>query len=580
MMLKKMAEKVAIKKSELRRKKLEQALMQKFHRQSSQIKADLTQLNESPQLLNAIAMADTFREICNSIGDDQKTFGTFYDFLDLVRREDRAMAQLIDSMKSRFESDNPEKFRVEVKHSQADFSYIISSLRNLLTDFAEDEKDRQLSQDQKIQEREARNQQKVANKNGKSNRQSWNSSITQKIDTYIRPTATSDTSPETSPSKIQKWIQNQIHPTLLPENRTSIAQYRSKRTEEENLAIQLPLTPAQEVNIIKAVCNEIRQQLNAFETQAYYNHVIKFGETWLTFLEQTSTALSEEVYVQDAIFPVRQALRKDYQEVEEWLSRVEVKYENATNRNPKEPKVEAKEKLHILQIYEEARKERIRHEDNLRILQIIKNKDQEIRKRLHDKEKAEAKVLREQNREKAKQLREKERAENKVLKEQEKQKAAELRELQKKTDQGLKEQKKKEKEANDILKAQEKQKAAELREKEKEANQIRKAQEKQKATELREAQKKAEQDLKDRKKQEKERLKKELAEKVEEIPDSDDDEPLPPKKSAPKKTSKKKVSKPPRKEMSKKTPKKATQQTKKTSQKNNTTEEEDKKKNE
>ncbi|MHA1619690.1 MAG: hypothetical protein ACTSVZ_10455 [Promethearchaeota archaeon] len=579
MMLKKIAEKVATKQSELRRKKLEQALMQKFHRQSSQIKADLTQLNESPQLLNAIAMADTFREICNSIGDDQKTFGTFYDFLDLVRREDRAMAQLIDSMKSRFESDNPEKFRVEVKHSHADFSYIISSLRNLLTDFAEDEKDRQLSQDQKTQEREARNQQKVANKNGKSNRQSWSSSITQKIETFIRPAATSDTSPENSPSKIQKWMQNQIHPTLLPENQTVITQYRSKMTEKEYLAIQLPLTPAQEVKIIKTVCNEVRLQLNVFETQAYYTHVMKLGETWLTFLEQTSTALSEEKYVRNAIFPVRQVLREDFQELEEWISRVEVKYEKTTSHNPKEPKVEAKEKLRVLQLYEESRKERIRQEENLRILQIVKKKDQELRKRLHEKERAEAKVLRDQNRGKAKQLREKERAENKVLKEQEKQKAAELREIQKKTDQGLKEQKKKEKEANDILKAQEKQERAKLKEKERAETKALKAQEKQKAAELREAQKIVDQDLINQKKQEKERLKKKAEKKVEDIPDSDEetDTPLTPKKSTSKITSKKNVSKPPRKKMSKKTPKKTTPQPKKTSQNNKTSDKEEKK---
>jgi hypothetical protein len=578
MMLKKIAEKVATKQSELRCKKLEQALMQKFHRQSSQIKADLTQLNESPQLLNAIAMADTFREICNSIGDDQKTFGTFYDFLDLVRREDRAMAQLIDSMKSRFESDNPETFRVEVKHSQADFSYIISSLRNLLTDFAEDEKVRQLSQDQKIQEREARNQQKLANKNGKSNSQSWSSSITHKIETYIRPAAASDTSPENSPSKIQKWMQNQIHPTLLPENQTAIAQHRSKMTEKEHIAIQLPLTPAQEVKIIKTVCNEVRQQLNVFETQAYYTHVMKLGETWLSFLEQTSIALSEEKYIRNAIFPVRQALRKDFQELEEWISRVEVKYEKFSSRNSKEPKVEAKEKLRVLQLYEESRKERIRQEENLRILQIIKLKEREASKRLKEKEKAEAKVLRDQNREKAKQLREKERAENNILKEQEKQKAAELREIQKKTEQGLKEQKKKEKEANDILKAKEKQEAAALREKEKEANKILKAQEKQKATELREVQKKADQDLKDQKKQEKERLKKKAEEKVEENPDSDEDTPRTPKRSALKKTSKKSVSKPPRKKTSKKTPKKTTPRPKKTSQNDNMSDKEEEKK--
>ena len=558
MMLKKIADKVATKQSELRRKKLEQALMQNFHRQSSQIKADLTQLNESPQLLNAIAMVDTFREICNTIGDDQKTFGTFYNFLDLVRRKDRDMAHFIESMKRRFESDNPEKFRVEVKHSSADFSYIISSLRNLVTDFAEDEKDHQLSQDQKTQEREARNQQKLAKKKGKSNRQSWNSSITQKIDTFIRPASASDTSPETSPSKIQKWMQNQIHPTLLPENQTEIAQYRSKMTEEEHIAIQLPLTPAQEVKIIKTVCNEVRQQLNVFETQGYYTHVMKFGETWLSYLEQASTDLSEEKYVRNAIFPVRQALRKDFQELEEWISRVEVKYEKSTSRNPKEAKVEAKEKLRVLQIYEEARKEYIQHEENLRILQIIKKKERERSKLLHEKERAEAKVLRDQNREKAKQLREKEKAENKILKEQEKQKAAELREIQKKTDQGLKEQKMKEKEANDILKAKEKQEAAALREKEKEANKILKAQEKQKATELREAQKKADQDLKNQKKQEKERLKKKLAEKVEDTPDSDNDTPHTPKKSTSKKTSKKSVSKPPRKKTGKKTPKKKT----------------------
>ncbi|MHA1746071.1 MAG: hypothetical protein ACTSWW_08720 [Promethearchaeota archaeon] len=570
MMLKKIAEKVATKQSELRRKKLEQALMQKFHRQSSQINADLTQLNESPQLLNAIAMVDTFREICNAIGDDQKTFGTFYNFLDLVRRKDRAMAQLIDSMKSRFESDNPEKFRVEVKHSPADFSYIISSLRNLLTDFAEDEKDRQLSQDQKTQEREEQNQQKLVNKNGKSNRQSWSSSISQKIETYILPAADSDTSPETSPSKVQKWVQNQIHPTLLPENHTAIGQYRSKMTEEEHLTIQRPLTPAQEVKIIKTVCNEVRQQLNVFETQAYYTHVMKLGETWLSFLEQTSTALSEEKYVPNAIFPVRQALRKDFQELEEWISRVEVKYEKTTSRNPKEPKVEAKEKLRVLQLYEESRNEYIRHEENLRILQIVKKKDQELRKQIHDKKRAEAKVLRDQNREKAKQLQEKERAENKVLKEQEKQKAAELREIQKKTDQGLKEQKKKEKEANDILKAKEKEEAAALREKEKKANQARKAQEKKKTAELREAQKKADQDLKDQKKQEKERLKKEMAKKVEEALDSDDDEATTSKKPAPKEISKKKGSKTPQKKKSKKSPKKTTPQPKKASQNNNT----------
>ena len=377
-MLKKFKQKRDLQRGIKFKKRLEKELIRAFQDFTKGIKEDLITLNQSPQLLNAITLADAYRQVCDKIGEDRDQYQGLFKFINVVRQNDREIEQIIRSMKKRFDYSDSEKFRVEGKRSSEYVKGILQTLRSIQDGFIQEQAEIDLSNKQREEERTSiQNQESSNNQNGNRKKKD----IQLKVADYEK-------FGEKAPIqlKAREYIRDKTHPEEIPENIEAIRIFRKKITADQQKNIQQPLSVKEEVQILKQTINEFDNQIQAFEKLGYYNHVKKSGKQWLLTLETLGKELSSETIDFNIRNALRGELRKNYKFIDEWLARVDVKYEIKRNINPNEPEVKEKNIEFITNQYHPTRDNYIRAQEDRRILKILASKDKGFEKELKQQE--------------------------------------------------------------------------------------------------------------------------------------------------------------------------------------------------
>ncbi len=456
----KIKDKIDQKKEQLEKKKLENELIGTFERYTKDIKQDLINLNESAQLLNAVALADTFRDMCAKIGEDED-LGTpqHYQFLNIVRKWDREIERLIDDMKYRFEYGNEDKFRVKGKRPTDYATHILSSLKTIVKDYQERAKERQRLKKQRLEEK--RKNIKHNNKNGEGNG-SGKSKSEMTIEDYERYG-------ETPPLilRIKRWWDYTLHPEKDPQNEEKVKQFRKELKEKEEEEIEEELKPKYEKSIVEDFLEKVDSIFKSYEEMGYYQHLKILGKKWLDFLENLSEKIrtpnepDKYMYKTESIGPLLKIVRGYFLHMEDWMERVHRKYEDPEKINKKEPEVDKEEFQKLLQSYKKMRRKKIRDLEDRRIIKIINKKERKekiadffrnIKQKIKEfkvqlKEKKEEIAQERAQRKREKELRkQKEKEEERRKKEEERRKKEEERRKKEKEERKKREEEKKRKE--------------------------------------------------------------------------------------------------------------------------------------
>ncbi len=402
------------KELELRSSKFERELIKSFnHYVKTSVLAEIYALDDSTQLLNIIKIGEKFQEICDSIGNTPE-FKKMFNFLSDVRMNDRNISKLVISMKMKYGFDNPEKFRVKHEISADDLDFILQSLKSQLKSLKQEEEEMILAKQQQKEEKEKIRLEKKQDKQNILNID---------VNSYMKKIKNISTV-----QKIELWAQNKFHPEEIEENKLKIKNYRKNLTEEKKQKIQKDLSLREEKTILNNWINDFNKNLLNFESFSDYNHIIDFSSAFIKFSEVLDEKFRNNPEYEGKKRDLRSDLRKYYKFLEDWIIRVEIKYENHQKRNSKEEKIDTKEIDAFLKKYESNRSKIIIVQEDRRILKTIFNKEKEIQKTLKEKEKAEIKKQKEidakkkqdeinKEKEKKKTLKEKEKAEIKKQKE-------------------------------------------------------------------------------------------------------------------------------------------------------------------
>ena len=365
------------KELELKSAKIERELIKSFnHYVKTSILADIHTLDDSTQLLNVINIGKKFQEICNSIGNTPE-YKKMFNFLSNVRMRDREISRLINSMKIKYEIDNPEKFRVEHEIIPDNLDFILQSLKSQLNSLQQEEKDIKLAKQQKKEEKEKTKLEK---------RQDKQISLNMDVNSYIKRLKNSP-----SVQKIEFWAQTKFHPDEIEENKLKIKNYRRNLTKEKKQEFQKDLTLKEERILLKKWINEIHEKLLKFESNGNYNHIEELSGTFLKFSEVLDEKFRKNPEFKGKTIQLRGDLRKFYKFLEDWIIRVNIKYENPKKRNPKEETVNKKDFDEFLKNYEIERSKFIIYQEDRRILKKILKNEKEIQNKLKQKDKAEKK---------------------------------------------------------------------------------------------------------------------------------------------------------------------------------------------
>ncbi|MHA1474807.1 MAG: hypothetical protein ACTSPA_01085 [Promethearchaeota archaeon] len=365
------------KELELKSAKIERELIKSFNYYvKTSILADIQVLDDSTQLLNVINIGKKFQEICNSIGNTSE-YKKMFNFLSDVRMRDREISRLVNSMKMKHEIDNPEKFRVEHEIIPDNLDFILQSLKSQLKSLQQEEKEIILAKKQKKEEKEKTKLEKKQDKK---------ISLKLNVSPYIKRLKNS-----TPVQKVEFWAQAKFHPDEIEENKLKIKNYRKNLTEEKKQEIQKDLTLKEERTLLKKFISENHENLLKFESIGNYNHIMDYSNAFLKFAEVLDEKFKKNSEFEGKTRDLRGDLRKYYKFLEDWIIRVNIKYENPKKRNPKEEKVDRKDIDDFLSNYELNRSKFIIFQEDRRILKNIYKKEKEIQKELKEKEKKEKK---------------------------------------------------------------------------------------------------------------------------------------------------------------------------------------------
>jgi hypothetical protein len=364
----------------LEQKRREKEFIRIFQEFTNQISQDLDILNESPQLLNAVELGRAFSEVCDKIGQDDYYKGLF-DFLTLVRNKDRELDRRIEDLKYRFEYDNKEKFRVEGLRSVEYVKNILQSLNSFKEDIKREEEDKELTKNQILEDKQRQNDEKLRQKQeGKFSESGFED----------------DNNPLV---KAKTWLKDKLHPEDLPENQEKIAAFRKSMSLEQQEKIKYELSAKDELSILQQFTTEYIGKIKDFEAIGNYKHIKAYVDAFFSFLEGYGDTFLKEKYKMLEYSGIRSEIRGKYKEVEDWMGRVEIKYQIPKNHNPKEPAIEPQEVKLALGRTETLRHNFIRQKEDANILNLLNNKDKNAEKELKEQERAAQKAEQEKKKE-------------------------------------------------------------------------------------------------------------------------------------------------------------------------------------
>ncbi len=355
-------------------KKIEKELSDHFNKHAKQVIKDLTLINESPQLLNAIEIGKAFRTVCEKIGKDPEIGSTKYlNFLNLVRQKDREVEKNVDGMKYRFDYENSKKFRVKANRSTRDIEQVFPSLKAVYADLQKMEEEKRLSKEQKISERQLSKKQREDEKE-QSGQPKWLEIFDLKDGDYYRSRG------ESIPKVViaTEWAKSKLYPEQVSKNIDLITKFRKSKKPEELEKFVQPLTQKQELSILGEYFKVNQLKILSYEQKGFYNHTTYYCTTYLKFIEELANNVRSGSDFQKFGHLLLPKLREKYANIEDWLQRVERKYEIPSNLNPNEGKVDTKAIEAIIKSFMPMREHFIRAEEDKRILKHLLNqaKDQ------------------------------------------------------------------------------------------------------------------------------------------------------------------------------------------------------------
>ncbi|TFH31358.1 MAG: hypothetical protein E4G98_00200, partial [Promethearchaeota archaeon] len=376
----------------------EQELIQAFQRFTAQIYEEIEKIDDSPQLQNLLRIGNTFRNTCEQIGKDDAHFGTYFRLIEVVRNQDRKMEARMEAYKQKYHAEDSNKCRVTSKVPISHLSAIIQSLQTIVTDY-------------RTQIQEMHNQQELRktefssaslegkNSAGKKFQSSFTKIITQvKSSLEISPSGGEDLENTSLLQKGVTQLHYRLNPEANPHNHEQIALFRAKTSKDDMKAFQLPLSFKEEIQLIKAFALELMALLHEYESQGFFVHITQHGGLILTTYETIATQLDsspEYTLSRTEQMKFKDYLRSLYRQVDDWMARVHVKYNDETFRSKNEPKVILSQFQTTLKKYTESRaKLRIQLEDH-RIWQHLTRQAHEEEKVVKAQKQAEAKKQKE-----------------------------------------------------------------------------------------------------------------------------------------------------------------------------------------
>ncbi|QEE15101.1 hypothetical protein DSAG12_00924 [Promethearchaeum syntrophicum] len=365
------------KELELKSAKIERELIKLFNNYvKTSVLAEIHALDDSTQLLNVINIGKRFQKICDSIGNTPD-YKKMFNFLSDVRMRDREISRLVTSMKIKYGFNNPEKFRVEHEILGENLDFILQSLKSQYKSLQQEENEIKLAKQQKKEEKEKIKLDK------KQDKQIF---LNLDVHSYIERLKIS-----TPVQKVEKWAQSKFHPDKLEENKLKIKNYRKNVTENKEKKFQKDLTLNEERTLLKNWIKEFREILFKFESNAYFNHIIDYSNAFLKFNEVLDVKFKNNPQFEGKTSQLRSDLREFYKFLEDWIIRVNIKYENPRKKNPKEDTVNKKNIDEFLKKYELNRSKFIINQEDSRILKIIFKEEKANQKKLKAKERTEKK---------------------------------------------------------------------------------------------------------------------------------------------------------------------------------------------
>jgi hypothetical protein len=383
----------------------EKELMRLLSNFVNDVQFELDQIDDSFQLLNMLSIAEAYLKVLEDVGNDEY-YKPYLKFRQMLRQKYRDMETYIQVIKHKYDFDDPEKFRAEVTNTEKGprlAQTFLQTLRSFREEVKAKEEDRQLTEKQKEEDRIEREKSRAATKDEIKKRFAF--AKNEGLQEY-------DDENASIILKTKHIIDAKFHPEQLPENIPKIEKYRQKMTSEQLKSIQKPLDIKDELAILNKYLSDVREHIIHFESEGNYNHITTYVKEWFGFLETLA-----ETFTETRTLPLKSAIRSAYRDMQDWMRRVEIKYENTAVRNSTEASVDTKQMKAVIEAYESMRQATIRNHENARIWKLIADEEKQFRQAEERIERDKQK--REKERQKAQEEEEKARIREEKLKEKE-----------------------------------------------------------------------------------------------------------------------------------------------------------------
>lgn len=169
--------------------------------------------------------------------------------------------------------------------------------------------------------------------------------------------------------KLRDWVKDTFKSEVTPEQQKKIEKFKKNMSEQDKTIVHTPISVNEEINIFNDYAKQIYKQFLTFEKKGWFNSVINYSSQWLIYLEKIGNQRKTPEFE-----PYRNAIRKWYLKVEDWIKRVKIKYKGAPILHLEKTHLLNEEVKKNISQYKEMRDEYIKEEENKRIINILKSR--------------------------------------------------------------------------------------------------------------------------------------------------------------------------------------------------------------
>jgi hypothetical protein len=197
--------------------------------------------------------------------------------------------------------------------------------------------------------------------------------------------------------KAHNWVHDRTNPPESAKNKLKIAAFRAQMTKEQAELLKYIITPDEELKLFRHFSQDYVHNIRQSERQSEYNHAKAAVVAYLNLIKNIPK--KQIPTLGEPRFKVlRFFIEIDIRENEEWLRRLDAKYQNVAMRNPRESPVNPAEINTQIKQYEVLRDYYTRTKEDKKILRYIKTRGKDEQKAIETKEKAEKQAKEEDER--------------------------------------------------------------------------------------------------------------------------------------------------------------------------------------